>query len=242
MPGESTVPIFSSLSRSLSLSTPVGTSTRWLGDVGETGDMFPGLGDRRPLTLYVGLNGGLSELTEIEEFLFEAARGESRPLRSERPEKLPPGGDGTDPTVVSIPFWGGLSPVLSGRSGGRECKGLSDCELEAAGPLCWSKSTEPVEGGDVEGSVPNLSANPCGEGGILFWNPSRKGDWRRGESRVRPSGTCLGESEGLELSEVTEDLFCEGSMKTEGSSTMAGFIDCRLAARDVGSCKEPFEP
>jgi hypothetical protein len=66
------VPAFSSLSRSLSLSTPVGTSTRWLGDVGETGDTFPGFGDRRPLTLYVGLKGARSELTEIEEFRFEA--------------------------------------------------------------------------------------------------------------------------------------------------------------------------
>jgi len=31
-------------------------------------------------------------------------------------------------------------------------------------------------------------------------------------------------------------------MKTEGSKAIAGFIDCRLAARDVGGCKEPFNP
>ena len=52
----------------------------------------------------------------------------------------------------------------------------------------------------------------------------------------------LGEPEWLELTEVTEDLLCEDSIKTEGSKAIAGFIDCRLAARDVGGCKEPFKP
>jgi hypothetical protein len=58
---------------------------------------------------------------------------------------------------------------------------------------------------------------------------------------VRPSETYLGESEWLELSEVTEALFCGDSIKAEGSKAIAGFIDCRLAARDVGGCKEPFK-
>jgi hypothetical protein len=31
-------------------------------------------------------------------------------------------------------------------------------------------------------------------------------------------------------------------MKTEGSKAIAGFIDCRLAERDVGGCKEPLDP
>jgi hypothetical protein len=163
IPGESIAPAFSSLSRSLSLSIPVGTSTRWLGDVGETGDTFPGFGDRRPLTLYVGLKGTRSELTEMEEFRFGAARGESRPFRSERPEKLRFNGDETDPMVVSAPFWGEWSPVPFGRGCGSECKGLSDCELEPARPLCLE-------------SAPTLSESPCKGGGMSFWKPSRNGD------------------------------------------------------------------
>ena len=242
MPGESTVPAFSSLSRSLSLSIPVGTSTRWLGDVGETGDTLPGFGDRRPLTLYVGLKGGRSEPAEIEEFRFEAARGESRPLKSERPEKLRCSGDETNPAVVSVPFWDEWSLVLSERGGGRECKGLSNCEMEVARPFRWNESTGPMEWGNPKGSAPDLSGKPCGEGSMSFWNPSRNGDWRRGESRVRLSETYLGDSERLELSEVTEDLLCEDSMKTEGSKAIAGFIDCRFAARDVGGCREPPKP
>jgi hypothetical protein len=59
--GNSIDPAFSSLSRSLSLSIPVGTSTRWLGDVGETGETFSVFGDKRPLMLYVGLKGGQSD-------------------------------------------------------------------------------------------------------------------------------------------------------------------------------------
>ena len=239
--GESIVSAFSSLSRSLSLSIPVGTSTRWLGDVGETGDTFPGFGDRRPLTLYVGLKGTRSELTEIEEFRFEDARGDSRPLRSERPWKLRSGGDEAGPTVVSGSLWGRWPPVPLERSDGREYEGSSKCELEAARPLCWNEFTESVEGG-AEGSASGLSGGPFGEGAMSFWNPSCNGDWRRGESRPRLSGTCLGEPEWLELIEVTDDLLCEDSMKVEGSKAIAGFIDCRLAARDVGGCKEPFKP
>ena len=158
--GGSTVPAFSSLSWSLSLSIPVGTSTRWLGDVGEAGDTFPGFGNRRPLMLYAGLKGTLSELTETEEFLFETAWGESRPLKSERPEKLRCRGDETGPTVVSVSFWTEWSPAPFVR-GGSEFKGLSNCELEAARPLCWNESTGPVEGGSAEGGAPNLSENPC---------------------------------------------------------------------------------
>ena len=45
----------------------------------------------------------------------------------------------------------------------------------------------------------------------------------------------------MELTDVTDDLLCEGSIKTEGSKAIAGFIDCRLAARDVGGCKEPLK-
>lgn len=133
---ESIVSGFSSLSRSLSLSMPVGTSTRWLGEVGETGDTFPGFGDRRPLTLYVGLKGARSELTEMEEFRFEDSKGDSRPLGSERPGKLRSRGDEAGPTMVSIPFWARWSPVLSERNDGRECEELSRRELEAARPLC----------------------------------------------------------------------------------------------------------
>jgi hypothetical protein len=59
---------------------------------------------------------------------------------------------------------------------------------------------------------------------------------------VTVSEAYLGESERLELSEVTEDLRWGGSIKTEGSKAIAGFIDCRLAARDVGRCKEPLRP
>lgn len=242
IPGESTATTFSSLSRSLSLSIPVGTSTRWLGDVGETGDAFPGFGDRRPLMLYVGLKGTRSELTEMEEFLFSAARGERRPFKFERPEKLRSSGDETGPTVVSTPFWGEWSPVPFEGSGGSECKGLSTSELEPAHPLCWNGSPGLVEEEKAGGSAPNLSGIPCGEGGISFWNPSRNGDWRRGESRVRQSGAYLGESDRLEFNEVTEDLLWDDSMKTEGSKAIAGLIDCLLAARDVGGCKEPFGP
>lgn len=192
--------------------------------------MLPVFGDRRPLTPYPGLNRGLSELTEMEEFLFEGARGDSRPLRSERPGKLRSRGDWADPVAISIPFWGRWSPVPFGCNEGRECEGLSRCELDAARPLCWNESTGPVEGGNA------------GEGGISFWNTSCNGDWKRGESRPRLSEAYLGEPGWLELVEATEDLFCEDSIKTEGSKAIAGFIDCRLAARDVGGCNEAFNP
>jgi len=187
--------------------------------------------------LYVGLNGGRSELTEIEEFRFEGPRGDSRPLGSERPGKLWSSGDETDPPVTSAPFWNGWSPAPFGWSDGRECKGLSKCELEAARPLCRNEST-----GTEGGSVPDLSGSPCGEGDTSFWKASRNGDWRRGESRPWPSEAYPVEPERLELIEATEDLLCEGSIKAEGSKAIAGFIDCRLAARDVGGCKEPFKP
>lgn len=152
-------------------------------------------GDKRPLKLYPGLKGSLSELTETEEFRFEDARGDSRPLRSERPGKLRSKGDEVDPTATSIPFWGRWSLVSFGCNDGREYKGLSKCELEAARPLCWNESTELVEGGNPGGRVPDLSRDPCGEGGISFWNTSRNGDWRRGESRPRLSEVYLGEAE-----------------------------------------------
>ena len=205
--------------------------------MGETGDPFPGFGDRRPLTLYAGLKGARSELTEMEEFRFEGPRGGSRPSGSGRPEKFRSGGDEAGPTMVSIP-----SPGSFGRSDGGGYKELSKREPEAAHPLCWNESTGPVEGGNAGGSVPDLSGGPCGEGSISFWNTSRNGDWRRRESRPGLSDTCLGELERLELVEVTEDRFCEGSIKTEGSKAIAGFIDCRFAARDVGGCKESFKP
>ena len=205
--------------------------------MGETGDTFPGFGDKRPLTLYVGLKGARSELTELEEFRFEGPRGDSRPSRSERPGRLRSGGDGAGPAVVSI-----SSPVSFGHCDGRGHGKSSKCELEAARPLCWDESTGPAEGGNTEGSVPDVSEGPCEEGGMSFWNASRNGDRRRGESRPGLSDTYLGEPERFELVEVTEDRFREGSIKTEGSKAIAGFIDCRLAARDVGGCKEPFKP
>ena len=183
-----------------------------------------------------------SELIEVEEFRFECARGDSRPFGSERPGKLWSRGDETGAIVVSVPFWGRLSPVPPGCSDGRECGGLFRCGLEGARPLCWNESTGPVEGGDNGGRAPDLSDGPVGEGGASCWNASRNGDWRRGESRPRLSETYLGEPERLELIEVTDDLLCEDSIKTEGSKAIAGFIDCRFAARDVGGCKEPFKP
>ena len=64
----------------------------------------------------------------------------------------------------------------------------------------------------------------------------------RGESRPRLSEPYLGEPEWLELSDATEDLLCGDSTKTKGSNASAGFIDCRLAARDVGGCRDPFKP
>ena len=178
----------------------------------------------------------------MEEFRFEEARGDNRPLRSERPGKLRSRGDEADPAVVSIPFGGRWSLVLCGCSDGREYEELSKREPEPARPLCWDVSTEPVEWGNAGGSVPDLSGGPWGEGDMSFWKPSRNGDWRWGESRPRLSETYLEESERLELTEVMEDLLCGDSIKTEGSKAIAGFIDCRLAARDVGGCKEPPKP
>ena len=94
--------------------------------------------------LYVGLKGTRSEITETEEFRFEAAKGERRPLKSERPDKLRCRGDETGPGVVSTPFWGECSLIPFERSGGSECKGLSTCELETVRPLCCNGSARLV--------------------------------------------------------------------------------------------------
>lgn len=59
---------------------------------------------------------------------------------------------------------------------------------------------------------------------------------------MRLSEVHLGEPERPESREATEDLLWGDSMKTEGSKAIAGFIDWRLAARDVGGCKEPLKP
>jgi len=130
-------------------------------------------GDKRPLTLYAGLKGGRSELTETEEFLSE---GDNRPFGFERPEELRSKGGEADPTVTSIPFWGRWSLASFGCSDGREDKELSTCELEPARPLCWNKSAGLVERGNAGGNAPDLSVGPWGESGTSFWNPSRNGD------------------------------------------------------------------
>ena len=122
-----------------------------------------------------------------------------------------------------------------GCSDGREYWGSSECELGGVRELGWNESARPVEGGDVGGRVADFSDTS-------FWNTSRNGDWRRGESRPRLSETYLGEPEWLESIDATDDLLCGDSTKTEGSNANAGFIDCRLAARDIGGCREPFRP